>query len=162
LLAKEGLTAAGNVIELFAAANGGGEAELAKLAESDAKFKIMQTGIKPYACEFMMHTWIEAVLKLSEEHNIRPDDIEAIHVKTFKRAVELAGSEAYKPMMKEKADHGGPCCLAIALLEGGVGPANSSPGSSGRTRRCWTLWPISVVRRTLSLPSRFLQRVRSL
>lgn len=122
LLAKEGFTAGKNVIEVFHQASGGDLDELAKLAEGEEKLKILKAGIKPYASEYMMHPWIEAVLTLQKEHRIKPEDIEIIQVKTFKRGLHLARPDAYHPQTREKADHSGVYCMAIALIEGNLGP----------------------------------------
>ncbi len=127
LLAKEGLTGQGNVIELFIElfneVSEGDAVRLDRLTEGDEKLKILKTGIKPYASEFMIHSPIEALFKLLKEHPLQPDDIEEIHVKIYKRAfLGVARPERWQPQTRESADHSLPYCLAIALLEGDVSP----------------------------------------
>ncbi|MFC1987910.1 MmgE/PrpD family protein [Chloroflexota bacterium] len=121
LMAREGLTGQGDVIEIYNEAAGGGAAdELARLADGEEKMKIMQTNIKQYAAEYMIHSPAEALLKVLKEHPLQPDDVKEISIKIFKRAISQVRS--YNPETREEADHNMQYCLAVAFMEGDLGP----------------------------------------
>ena len=84
--------------------------------------RVLGTSIKPYAAEFMIHTPVDAMYKIVSDHSLSVDDIESMHLKVYEFAMQLADEEAYHPQSRERADHSLPYCMAVALLERGLGP----------------------------------------
>jgi len=87
-------------------------------------WRITQCGMKAFPTEALTHTPISALLDLVQEHDLRPDDVERIHVRSLARAADiLADPSKYEPDSKETADHSLPYCLAVALVDRQVTPA---------------------------------------
>ncbi|MFZ0391154.1 MAG: MmgE/PrpD family protein, partial [Calditrichia bacterium] len=90
-------------------------------------WRILRCSMKAYAAEALTHSPITAVLKLKEEKQIRPSQVDEIRVKTVARAADiLSDPSKYKPASKETADHSLPYCLAAAMVDGMVTPAQFS------------------------------------
>lgn len=125
LLARNGMTGPAPVFEgefgFFKLVSG--EFTLPELAlkPDGRRFKILDTCIKYYPAEYHAQGAIAAAIELSKEmENI--EEIEAVHVRTFRAAYEIIGSgpEKWRPMTRETADHSLPFCAASALLDGAV------------------------------------------
>ena len=59
-----------------------------------------------------------------KDHQLKPSDISEVAVKTVARAADiLSDPSKYKPTSKETADHSLPYCLAAAIVDGMVTPA---------------------------------------
>ena len=90
-------------------------------------FKILDTYIKFYPAEYHSQSAIEAAIELRKEiagHGFSSaDDIQSIEIRTFDAAYEIIGSgpEKWDPKTRETADHSLPYCVAVALMDGGVG-----------------------------------------
>jgi 2-methylcitrate dehydratase len=122
LMAQKGFTGPNTAIEslnIWAAK----KVDLTPLVEGSGSFKILQTGLKPYAAEFMTHGPLDALYKIAREQNITPDDVEEIHLRGFSFVMKLAGPDAYDVHTRESADHSMPYCLAVGMIEGDLGPA---------------------------------------
>lgn len=122
LMAQKGFTGPNTVIEslnIWAAK----KADLTPLVKGSGKFKILETGLKPYAAEFMIHGPLDLVFQLAKEHNITPDDVEEIHLRAFSFVLKLAGADEYDVNTRESADHSMPYGLAVGMIEGDLGPA---------------------------------------
>jgi 2-methylcitrate dehydratase len=86
-------------------------------------FRITRCGMKAYPTEALTHAPITALLNLIRKHEIRPDAIKAVRVKTIARAADiLSDPSKYDPQSKETADHSLPYCLAAACAFGKVTP----------------------------------------
>jgi len=126
-LAKDGYTGPEHVIDgkeglvdTF-----GPEFELNLLTDNLGKdWRILRCSMKAFAAEALTHSPITAVLKIVREHHLKPENISGILVKTISRAADiLSDPSKYKPTSKETADHSLPYCLAAAVVDGMVTPA---------------------------------------
>jgi len=92
------------------------------------KYTIHEVYVKPYACCRSNHGPIEIVLDLARHHSLRPSDVEAILIKTDGDTASIQGQIRTDP----KSDPGR-ClpslsyCVAVALMDGQVGPEQFSP-----------------------------------
>ncbi|RMF76805.1 MAG: MmgE/PrpD family protein [Acidobacteria bacterium] len=87
-------------------------------------WRITQCGMKAFPTEALTHTPISALLDLVREHDLAPEQVERIDVRSLARAADiLADPSKYEPDSKETADHSLPYCLAVALVDRQVTPA---------------------------------------
>ncbi len=87
-------------------------------------WRIERCAIKAYPTQALTHGPIAAVLHLVTRHNLDPAGIAKIHVRMFARAVDmLADPEKYDPRTKETADHSLPYCIAAAIVDRRLTPA---------------------------------------
>ena len=133
LLAREGYTGPEHVIDgkegLMHVLGEGWDADalLGGLGES---FRITRCGMKAYPTEALTHAPITATLNLIRRHEIKPDDIRSVSVKTIARAADiLSDPSKYEPQSKETADHSLPYCLAAACARGKVTPEEFTEAS---------------------------------
>ena len=81
-------------------------------------FKILDCSMKAFPTEALTHTHISATLKVVNENDIQPEDIEEVVVITIARAYDiLFDSHKYEPETRETADHSLPYCIARAILD---------------------------------------------
>jgi len=127
LLAQRGMTAPREIIEGqlgYARAVAGG-ADLERIAAWDGSFKIMKASMKPFACEFLTMAPVQAAL----EHRANPEfdlrQVEKIVIRFHEYALKKPSWDPLKltPQTRETADHSYTYCVARALLDGEVGPA---------------------------------------
>ncbi len=91
-------------------------------------WRIERCGMKAFPTEALTHAPISAVLKLVQEHNLQPDDIEKVHIRSLARAADiLADPSKYDPRTKETADHSLPYVIAAAIVDRQVTPAQFEP-----------------------------------
>ncbi len=91
-----------------------------RLGES---WRITQCGMKAFPTEALTHTPISAMLDLVREHDLKPDQVERIHIRSLARAADiLADPSKYDPHSKETADHSLPYVIAVALVDRQVTP----------------------------------------
>ncbi len=93
---------------------------------------IRRTSIKRYNAEFHSQSALEGILELRAAHALQAEQIAAITVAIFDVAYHIigGGEEGNKQeaiQTKEQADHSLPYLLAVALLDGEVGPAQFAP-----------------------------------
>ena len=87
-------------------------------------WRITQCGMKAFPTEALTHTPISAVLDLVKTHNLQPDDVAKIQIRSLARAADiLSDPSKYDPHTKETADHSLPYVIAAALVERQVTPA---------------------------------------
>jgi 2-methylcitrate dehydratase len=87
-------------------------------------WRIERCGMKAYPTEALTHTPISAVLDLVRQHDLRPDAIETIHIRSLARAADiLSDPSKYDPRTKETADHSLPYVIAAAVVDRQVTPA---------------------------------------
>ncbi len=97
-----------------------------RLGES---WRITQCGMKAFPTEALTHTPISAVLDLVKEHDLKPDQVAKVHIRSLARAADiLADASKYDPRTKETADHSLPYVIAAALVDRQVTPLQFSPG----------------------------------
>jgi 2-methylcitrate dehydratase PrpD len=80
------------------------------------QWQITNTYFKPYSCCRWNHAPIDALLALMEQHALRADDIVALDVETFGRALTLGNEVA--PSTLEGAQYSIPFCLGVAAVRG--------------------------------------------
>jgi 2-methylcitrate dehydratase len=91
-------------------------------------WRITQCGMKAFPTEALTHTPISAVLDLLKEHDLKPDQVTKIHIRSLARAADiLADPSKYDPHTKETADHSLPYVIAAAVAERQVTPLQFTP-----------------------------------
>ncbi|MGD8868286.1 MAG: MmgE/PrpD family protein [Gemmatimonadales bacterium] len=92
-------------------------------------WRIERCGMKAYPTEALTHAPISAVLKIVGEHDLQPDQIETVHIRSLDRAADiLADPTKYDPRSKETADHSLPYVIAAAIVDRQVTPAQFEMG----------------------------------
>jgi 2-methylcitrate dehydratase len=87
-------------------------------------WRIERCGMKAFPTEALTHAPISAVLDIIHEHDLQPDDVEKVHIRSLARAADiLADPSKYDPRSKETADHSLPYVIAAAIAERQVTPA---------------------------------------
>ncbi len=126
LLAKEGFSGAHTILEgsagfIQATAD---KFDLNRLTEKlGEEYKIMDVYFKPYACCRHTHGAIDAVLELIAKHNVNPDDVESILVKTNSGAFRTVCRYAEQLDPYTSFQFSLPYVVAIALVDRKVGPS---------------------------------------
>jgi 2-methylcitrate dehydratase PrpD len=87
------------------------------------RFSVTETGFKPYSCCRYIQSSVDALLEVVAEAGVRPQDIEAIHVRSFHRLAEFM-DPAPRGFMESMFSL--PHSLACAALGIPSGPAWSS------------------------------------
>jgi len=120
----------------------GPEFELNILTDNLGKdWRILRCSMKAVAAEALTHSPITAVLKIIADHHLKPEDIAEVNVKTVARAADiLSDPSKYKPTSKETADHSLPYCLAAAIVDGMVTPAQFTE-TKLKDPKIWELLP---------------------
>ncbi len=86
-------------------------------------WRITQCGMKAFPAEALTHTPISAVLSLVKDHDLTPNDIAKVHIRTTARGADiLSDTSKYDPRTKETADHSLPYVIAAAIAERQVTP----------------------------------------
>jgi 2-methylcitrate dehydratase len=123
-LAARGMTAPDQVFEgeqgLW---NAAGKFDWPALPEPRGHFRVADSQLKIYPCEYHGQAPIEAMLAIRDK--INPVEVEAIVVRTYWFAWSEIGSEPAKwnPTTRETADHSIPFLVSAALLDGWVDAA---------------------------------------
>ena len=103
------------------------------IAESEVSFettpdhdalRILQTNIKPYACGYYIAAPVAALREIMTEHGLEADDIDHITVEIFETAADLLATPDKwdTDLNRETADHSIPYTIAVAAIDGDVGP----------------------------------------
>ncbi len=86
-------------------------------------WRITQCGMKAFPTEALTHTPISATLALVKEHDLKPDQVAKVHIRTTARGADiLSDASKYDPHTKETADHSLPYVIASAIAERQVTP----------------------------------------
>jgi 2-methylcitrate dehydratase len=86
-------------------------------------WRITQCGMKAFPTEALTHTPISAVLALVTDHDLVPEQVEKVYIRSLARAADiLADASKYDPRSKETADHSLPYVIAAALVDRQVTP----------------------------------------
>lgn len=131
-LAASGMTGPGEPFEgrrgLWEQAVGGPvdipDFPLGNSREDNDPFRITRTIYKSYPSQIHTQNPIGLALQLRERMPV--DDIQSIHIQTYRVAASTASSEPEKwdPKTRETADHSIPWLVASAFLNGPVGPGS--------------------------------------
>jgi 2-methylcitrate dehydratase len=98
-------------------------------------WRITRSGMKAFPTEALTHTPISAVLDLVIEHDLMPEAVETITIRSLARAADiLADPSKYDPRSKETADHSLPYVVAAALVDRQVTPLQFTPDKIMDTR----------------------------
>jgi len=91
-------------------------------------WRIERCGMKAFPTEALTHTPISAVLDIVREHDLAPEQVKIVHIRSLARAADiLADPSKYDPRSKETADHSLPYVIAAALVDRQVTPAQFEP-----------------------------------
>jgi 2-methylcitrate dehydratase len=91
-------------------------------------WRIERCGMKAFPTEALTHAPISALLDLVRGHDLAPEDVAKIGVRSLARAADiLADPTKYDPRSKETADHSLPYVLAAALVDRQVTPRQFEP-----------------------------------
>jgi len=91
-------------------------------------WRITQCGMKAFPTEALTHTPISAVLDLVKQHDLKPEQVAKINIRSLARAADiLADPSKYDPRSKETADHSLPYVIAAALVDRQVTPLQFTP-----------------------------------
>jgi 2-methylcitrate dehydratase len=99
--------------------------------------RVTRTSLKRYVAEGHAQSAIEGILELKDEHHFAAEDVASISLRTFKQANTIVGTgreagDKRRVETKEQADHSLPYLVAVALLDGDVGPAQFEPSRIAR------------------------------
>jgi 2-methylcitrate dehydratase len=93
--------------------------------------RVRQTITKRFNAEIHSQSALEGILELRAAAALRPETVERVDVDIFDVAFNIIGGgeegEKRTVRTKEQADHSLPYMLAVALLDGEVGPAQYRP-----------------------------------
>ena len=91
-------------------------------------WRILQCAFKAFPTEALTHSPISATLALVKEHDIKPQRVQSVTVKTVARAADiLADPTKYNPDSKETADHSLPYVVSAAILDRKITPLQFTP-----------------------------------
>jgi 2-methylcitrate dehydratase PrpD len=115
LLAQEGFAGPSDALDQS------GRYDPAQLvADLGQRYAICQVYFKPYASCRWSHPAIDGVLHLTREHDLKPAEIERIHVEGFREITRLRNPIPATPI---EAQYSLPFSIALALIYRGIGPA---------------------------------------
>ncbi len=91
-------------------------------------WRIERCGMKAFPTEALTHTPISAVLDIVIGNDLKPAQIEKVHIRSLARAADiLADPSKYDPRSKETADHSLPYVIAAAIADRQVTPRQFEP-----------------------------------
>jgi 2-methylcitrate dehydratase len=109
-------------------------------------WRIERCGMKAFPTEALTHAPISAVLDIVQEHDLAPEDIDKVRIRSLARAADiLADPSKYDPRSKETADHSLPYVIAAAIAERQVTPAQFEPEKIADPRIREQLHKVEVV-----------------
>lgn len=87
------------------------------------RWRLPLTCLKRYPAAYIIHSAIDAAIKLKTELGFRPEDVSEVTVEAFGWLVEdmvdgMGGTSRYQIDRRETADHSLPFCVAVGLLDG--------------------------------------------
>ena len=91
---------------------------------------VRRTILKKYNAEIHSQSALEGILELRAAHRLERATVERIEVEVFDVAYNIIGGgeegDKWQVLTKEQADHSLPYLVAVALLDGEIGPAQFS------------------------------------
>ena len=138
LLAERGFTGIPHVLEAgfggFASAMGGGAPDLGQLTDGlGERWETEDIGFKLFASCAAAQTSLDVVRRLREQHELRPDDVAAVHVHASTHAAVHCGWD-YVPAGITAAQMSIPYGVARMLLDGEVTAAGFTEETIGEPR----------------------------
>ena len=86
-------------------------------------WRILKCGMKFFPTEALTHAPISCTISICQDHDLKPDDIAEIRIKTLTKAADILSDPAkYRPTTRESADHSLPYCITMGILYGRVTP----------------------------------------
>jgi 2-methylcitrate dehydratase len=129
-LARKGFTGG---LEVFEGRQGlaqivtGGQMDLEKLKQPTKEWSILSTWVKRFAADGDMQGLLEATVSLVERHDIAPEDVAEVKIKTNSYNYRLADPVKRRhPNNKYTADHSLYYTTAVAIVDRAVGPEQFS------------------------------------
>lgn len=105
-----------------------GEFDVSRLMAREPAHRILEAGLKQHASCYATHGHLTATLGLVRDHDLRPEEVQGVRIRTTTRGAQHTGDPARRfPTNKETADHSSHYVTAIAIVERAVGPAQFSP-----------------------------------
>ncbi len=87
-------------------------------------WRITRCGMKGFPTEALTHAPISAVLDLVTKYDLAPEQVARVRIHSLARAADiLADPSKYDPRTRETADHSLPYCIAAALVDRQLTPA---------------------------------------
>lgn len=130
-LARRGLTGPARALEGgdgFIATVVGGDFDVARLTARTPAHCILDAALKQHASCYATHGHVTATLDLVREHDVRPEEVLRVRIRTTTRGAQHTGDPSRRfPTNKETADHSSHYLTAICILERAAGPAQFSP-----------------------------------
>jgi len=125
MLAQKGFTGPTSIIEGhdgFVEVVMGGDYDLDNLTKPERRFAIRDTCIKSIIADYSSHGHLTATLTLVKEHDIKPEDVAEVRIRTSIRCAQHTGDPVKKyPSNKETADHSSYYLTAIAIMDRQIG-----------------------------------------
>jgi 2-methylcitrate dehydratase PrpD len=121
VLASEGFTGPSQVFEGewggFLSTYARGDAQPDRLTHAlGTDFKIMRSGVKPYACCRGAHSTLDAVLDLRRRHALTPDRVAGVAIRCTAADMQMLGDRT--PETRLAAQMSLPYSVAVALMTG--------------------------------------------
>ena len=121
VLASEGFTGPAQVFEAewggFLTTYAPGDAQPERLTQAlGTEFKIMRSGVKPYACCRGAHSTLDAVLDLRRRHDVTPDRVAGVAIRCTAADMQMLGDRT--PETRLAAQMSLPYSVAVALVTG--------------------------------------------
>jgi 2-methylcitrate dehydratase PrpD len=135
MLSEKGFKGPSSILEgrdgfLHAYSNG---ADPSRVLEGiGSRFQILRTSVKPHSCCRYMQPPIDAVLKIVNENNLRPEQVKKITVGVLRAGAHLIAEpmeSKYNPQSIVDAQFSMPCGAAAALLYGKAGLKEFQPST---------------------------------
>lgn len=105
-----------------------GEYDLDHLLDPARQGQILHASMKRFAACFATHGHLNATLDLVTEHDLKPEQVTAVRIKTTTRGARHTGDPSRKhPQNKETADHSTYYVQAALITDRALGPAQYTP-----------------------------------
>jgi 2-methylcitrate dehydratase PrpD len=85
-----------------------------------ADFQILHNSVKPYSCGVVTHPLIDSVIKLRNEHDLKPEQVTRIEAEVHPLVINLTGKR--EPKVGLEGKFSGYHCAAVSLIDGVCGP----------------------------------------
>jgi 2-methylcitrate dehydratase len=122
ILAQKGFTGPVTIVESYERNFEKGN-KLNVVTSPQKDFAVSKAWFKPYEAYHVSHTSISAVIQLMKQDNIQPDQVDNVFIKGLPSRTNTERRRLTTiPRTKEEADHNLGFLIAMAVLDGQVGP----------------------------------------
>jgi len=105
-----------------------GDFDLEHLLDRTPVGRVMEAGMKRFAACYAMHGHLDATHDLVHEHDLRPEEVRSVHVRTTTRGARHTGDPSRRhPTNKETADHSSYYVQAALIVDRCLGPGQYGP-----------------------------------